>query len=176
MGKVWYHFRDRVSYLPSSYLTSPTPYSIFTKRPEFQTWLVEERKLNPETISKHQNKKEFARFIEDYNTATLPHEKYYHIDAYEKRMNALRAGEYLPPTDDQYDPAADIRAHQTRLKNQQTVLDSSSSSDTTFLTKERLLELRQVQHERNALGKMKILGMQVKQNMGVRMDGTMFDD
>jgi len=42
--------------------------SIFSKASEFQTWLVEERKINPETISKDQNKKEFARFIEDYNT------------------------------------------------------------------------------------------------------------
>jgi hypothetical protein len=42
--------------------------SIFTKGQEFHTWLVEERKINPETISKDQNKKEFARFMEDYNT------------------------------------------------------------------------------------------------------------
>ena len=42
--------------------------SIFTKEPEFRAWLVEERKLNPERMSKDQNKKEFARFVEDYNT------------------------------------------------------------------------------------------------------------
>jgi hypothetical protein len=42
--------------------------SIFTKGQEFHAWLVEERKINPETISKDQNKKEFARFMEDYNT------------------------------------------------------------------------------------------------------------
>jgi hypothetical protein len=42
--------------------------SIFTKGQEFHTWLVEERKINPETITKDANKKEFARFMEDYNT------------------------------------------------------------------------------------------------------------
>jgi len=41
---------------------------MFTKSQEFHTWLVEERKINPETISKDQSKKEFAKFVEDYNT------------------------------------------------------------------------------------------------------------
>jgi hypothetical protein len=44
--------------------------SIFTKEPEFRAWLVEERKMNPERMSKDQNKKEFARFVEDYNTGS----------------------------------------------------------------------------------------------------------
>jgi hypothetical protein len=43
-------------------------HSIFNKEQEFRAWLVEERKMNPERMSKDQNKKEFARFVEDYNT------------------------------------------------------------------------------------------------------------
>lgn len=42
--------------------------SIFTKSAEFHTWLVEERKINPETITKDQSKKEFAKYVEDFNT------------------------------------------------------------------------------------------------------------
>jgi hypothetical protein len=45
--------------------------SIFTKEPEFRAWLVEERKMNPERMSKDQSKKEFARFVEDYNTGAF---------------------------------------------------------------------------------------------------------
>jgi hypothetical protein len=48
--------------------TLTVAFSIFRKDQEFRTWLVEERKINPETISKEQEKKEFARFAEDYNT------------------------------------------------------------------------------------------------------------
>jgi hypothetical protein len=44
---------------------------------EFRAWLIEERMMNRETMSKEQEKKQFAIFVEDYNTATLPHEKYY---------------------------------------------------------------------------------------------------
>ncbi|EJF60762.1 hypothetical protein BD309DRAFT_871436 [Dichomitus squalens] len=142
--------------------------SLYNKEQEFRAWLVEERKINPETISKDQTKKEFARFVEDYNTATLPHEKFYNMDDYERRMSALRAGEYVPPSDDLYDPTADMRAHASNHKRRAVEHDS-------YMNKEQLMELRKVQNERIQAAKMKQLGMDVKQNMGVRMDGTMFD-
>jgi len=142
---------------------------IFVKGPEFSTWLVEERKINPETISKDQKKKEFARYVEDFNTATLPHEKYYHMEAYERRMSALRQGDFVPPPDDAYDPQADMKAIIGAHKKKPVEHES-------YLSKEQLLELRKVQNERIEAGKMKLLGMDIKQNMGVRMDGTMFDD
>ncbi|PPQ99193.1 hypothetical protein CVT26_014116 [Gymnopilus dilepis] len=135
---------------------------IFTKGTEFHTWLVEERKINPETISKDQEKKEFSRFVEDYNTATLPHEKYYNMEAYERRMAALRSGEYLPPADDSYDFNADMTAVRGAHKKK-------SADPETYLSRDQLMELRKV-------GRMKLLGMDVKQNFGVRMDGTNFDE
>ncbi|KAJ6497448.1 hypothetical protein C8R45DRAFT_822862 [Mycena sanguinolenta] len=159
---------------------------MFTKGQEFYTWLVEERKINPETISKDQNKKEFARFMEDYNTgmfsfflerqngqfnlpATLPDEKYYNMESYNRRMAALRQGEFVPPPDDSYDAQADMKAISGAHKKQVVEHDS-------YLSREQLMELRKVQHERVEVAKMKQLGMDVKQNMGVRMDGTAFDD
>ncbi|KAF5390320.1 hypothetical protein D9757_002976 [Collybiopsis confluens] len=142
---------------------------IFIKSSEFQIWLVEERKINPETISKDQNKKEFARFVEDYNTATLPHEKYYNMEAYDKRMAAMRAGEFLPPTDDHYDPSVDMKALSTAHKKQ------PGSESSTYLNKEHLMELRKVQNERVEAGKMKLLGMEIKQNMGVRWTEDILD-
>ncbi len=38
---------------------------------EFRAWLVEERTINPETISKDKERKEFSRFVEDFNTGEL---------------------------------------------------------------------------------------------------------
>ena len=43
-------------------------FSMHDKDAEFRAWLVEERKINPETMSKDATKKEFAKFIEDFNT------------------------------------------------------------------------------------------------------------
>ncbi|EIN06439.1 hypothetical protein PUNSTDRAFT_115014 [Punctularia strigosozonata HHB-11173 SS5] len=145
---------------------------MYSKDAEFRAWLVEERMINPETISKDNMKKEFARFAEDYNTATLPNEKYYDMARYEVRMAALRAGEFVPQGDgDTYDPMADVRALETE-RRRKTKGDADRES---YLNKEQLQELRKVQQERVQAGKMKILGMDIKQNMGVRMDGTMFD-
>lgn len=41
---------------------------MYEKEAEFRTWLVEERMINPEILSKDQTKKQFAKFVEDYNT------------------------------------------------------------------------------------------------------------
>ncbi|TFK20603.1 hypothetical protein FA15DRAFT_673340 [Coprinopsis marcescibilis] len=142
---------------------------IYSKVAEFQAWLIEERKVNPERITKDQEKKEFSRFVEDFNTATLPHEKYYNIDAYEKRMNALRQGEYLPPPEDSYDFEADMKAVKSSHKKKPVEQD-------TYLSREELMELRKVQQERTEIGKMKLLGMDIKSTYGVRMDSSNLDD
>ena len=89
-------------------------------------------------------------------------------------MTALRAGEYLPPTDDlsgsSYDPNADLRALQSASTSKR-----KRGEDETFMNREQLMELRKVQAERIEAGKMKLRGMDIKQNMGVRMDGSAFE-
>jgi hypothetical protein len=63
------------------------------------------------------------------------------METYERRMNAMRAGEFVPPADDAYDADADMRAHQNNLKR--PTVESES-----YLDKEQLQELRRVQRER----------------------------
>ncbi|KAF8515317.1 hypothetical protein BU17DRAFT_76838 [Hysterangium stoloniferum] len=143
---------------------------IYTKEAEFRSWLVEECKTNPEIMSKEQTKKQFARFVEDYNTATLPHEKFYNMQRYEARMSLLRNGEFVPQGDeDTYDPNADFRAHSSAHKR--TAVERES-----YLSKEQLHDLRRVQHERVEIAKRKQLGLEIKQSLGVRMDGNAFDE
>lgn len=125
--------------------------------------------MNPETVSNSTSRKEFSRFVEDYNTATLPHEKFYNMEAYEARMAAVRSGEFVPPPSDAYDPARDMAAHKSSLRK---APDPDSES---YLSREQLMELRKVGNERIEAAKMKLLGMDVKQTMGVRMDGSSFD-
>lgn len=145
-----------------------TETDLYNKDQEFRAWLLEEAKINPESISKDQTRKQFAKFVEEFNTATLPHEKYYDLPNYEARMSLLRSGETLPDTSG-YDPAADLAAHRSSHKK-------SAREQESFLSKEHLQELRRVQNERVQIGKMKVLGLDVKQNMGVRMDGSQFDE
>ena len=48
---------------------------MFAKQQEFYLWLMEVKKTNPETLPRFETKKMFETFMEDYNTATLPHKK-----------------------------------------------------------------------------------------------------
>jgi hypothetical protein len=139
---------------------------MYNKEAEFRTWLVEERMINPETITKDQNKKEFAKFVEDFNTgmyshsrplflssssnrsphptATLPHKKYYDMYKYEREMNMLRSGETLPLEEETYDPNKDLAAHKSSLRK--PVAETES-----YLSVDQLKELRRVQQERVAV-------------------------
>ncbi|EJT97044.1 hypothetical protein DACRYDRAFT_85484 [Dacryopinax primogenitus] len=135
---------------------------MYIKDEEFRSWLVEERFLNPEILSKENTKKEFGRFMEDYNTGTLPHEKYYNFRAYEHRMNALRAGETLPDQGT-YDPEKDLADMRASRKKPEKDKES-------FLSVAELRELQKVERERTQIGKMKSMGLEVKPSMGVRMD------
>jgi hypothetical protein len=56
-------------------------------------------------------------------------------------MAALRQGEFVPPPDDSYDPQADLKAIIGAHKKK--VVEHES-----YLSKEQLMELRKVQHER----------------------------
>lgn len=49
---------------------------MFAKQQEFYSWLQEIKNVNPETLPKFETRKMFDDYMEDYNTATLPHKKY----------------------------------------------------------------------------------------------------
>ena len=61
-----------------------------SKVSEFQQWATEIKKVNVEALAKWEEKELFAEFMEDYNTGTLPHRKYYDLMAF-AREKALRA-------------------------------------------------------------------------------------
>lgn len=60
---------------------------------------------------------------------------------YERRMEAMRSGEFVPPANDSYDPRADMKAINNAHKKKPKESDS-------YMSKEQLQELRRVQNER----------------------------
>ena len=65
-----------------------------SKVSEFQQWATEVKKVNIEAMAKWEEKELFAEFVEDYNTGTLPHRKYYDLMAYaqQKAIKAAKRG------------------------------------------------------------------------------------
>ena len=49
---------------------------MFVKQQEFYCWLQEVKNISAETLPKFETRKMFEDYMEDYNTATLPHKKY----------------------------------------------------------------------------------------------------
>lgn len=78
--------------------------------------------------------------MENYNTSTLPHDKYYDLAAYESKMNSLRMGETIS-NDDTYDFNKDMLAIQSQHKR--VVVETA-----TYLDKSKLEALRKLQNER----------------------------
>ncbi|KAH8927748.1 hypothetical protein BT69DRAFT_1307431 [Atractiella rhizophila] len=136
---------------------------IFEKEAEFRLWLVEERFINPETLPKSKEKELFRTFVEDYNTATLPHSKYYSLASHSAQLSALRMGESLVSTSETYDARADEEALRKSFRRERKEEDS-------FRSREELEQLRRIERERVERAKMERLGMEVKASMGVRYD------
>ena len=65
-----------------------------SKISEFQQWATEVKRVDIEALAKWEEKELFAEFMEDYNTGTLPHRKYYDLMAYaqQQAMKAAKKG------------------------------------------------------------------------------------
>ena len=64
----------------------------YGKREEFNAWLTEVKGCNTERVKGAEEKALFREYVEDYNTATLPSEKYYNLEVRVRRTRlCLRA-------------------------------------------------------------------------------------
>ncbi|KAI8812263.1 hypothetical protein BJ742DRAFT_673880 [Cladochytrium replicatum] len=134
---------------------------MYKKDGEFRQWLVEIKHISPEMLNTRQTKEYFSEYVEDYNTATLPHEKYYDIDKWDRQVQLLRES----GRDDPSESFIDIM-HE-HMKNRSKQMRASQSTPQLQMTKEQLLELKRVQEERVAAEKLRKLGVKVKDSMGV---------
>ena len=67
---------------------------MYEKQEEFLAWLTEVKGVSQEACGQREMKEHFSTFCEDYNTATLPSEKYYNLKAwYVKDQNRKAAEE-----------------------------------------------------------------------------------
>ncbi|KAG2450160.1 hypothetical protein HYH02_000262 [Chlamydomonas schloesseri] len=63
----------------------------YAKRNEFILWALEVKKTDVENLGKFEERDLFKDYMEDYNTGTLPHRKYYDLEAYERARAAKAA-------------------------------------------------------------------------------------
>ena len=63
------------------------------KQEEFLAWLSEHKGVNQEALRPWELKEHFSSYVEDFNTATLPHEKYYNLRTWYAKDLARRQRE-----------------------------------------------------------------------------------
>ncbi|GAX75385.1 hypothetical protein CEUSTIGMA_g2829.t1 [Chlamydomonas eustigma] len=69
------------------------------KSSEFILWALEVKKVDLETLPKNDERELFRDYIEEYNTASFPHRKYYNLESYEKYKAAKRAAKGIKESD-----------------------------------------------------------------------------
>ncbi|KAK9824690.1 hypothetical protein WJX72_012426 [[Myrmecia] bisecta] len=69
---------------------------MYAKRAEFLMWATEYKKVDVELLPKAEEKDLFRSYMEDFNTGTLPHKKYYNLDVYEAQQAAKAAKKGRP--------------------------------------------------------------------------------
>lgn len=66
---------------------------MYDKQEEFLAWLTEHKGVPQEACGQREMKEHFATFCEDYNTATLPSEKYYNLKTWYLKDQQRQASE-----------------------------------------------------------------------------------
>jgi len=129
---------------------------------------MEVKKLNPETIPQTKMKEHFVGFMEDYNTVTMPHEKFYNLDKWEERQRAIRMGEPLPEAKP---GSVNLMNDEEQLRMMQRDRRKTNllSQPQTYMTHGQLQELRKVAHERVEADKLRKMGFDAG-SRGVRYE------
>ena len=95
------------------------------KEPEFRAWLEEVKRVNLESVTKHDEREYFKEYAEDYNTNTLPGEKFYNLDRWAvaeaaRRAAADAAGETRAEERLTFDDEAERKAELARQRAERT--------------------------------------------------------
>lgn len=80
------------------------------KRPEFMAWALDVKKADVESLARWEERDLFKEFMEEFNTGSLPHRKYYDLDAYARQKRAkemAKAAERAGKGGAGFDAAAD---------------------------------------------------------------------
>jgi len=89
--------------------------------------------------------------------ATLPHEKYYDMESYERKMDLIKSGALALEDIKGYDPVQDLQSHSKSMKSAlaqkercASCLEGEAITDTSFsyLSKAQVEELRDIQRQR----------------------------
>lgn len=143
------------------------------KAQEFYLWLREVKKVEPEAQPDYHLTELFEDFVEDYITATMPHEKYYNVETWEAKEMKKR-GKMDKATLEALEAKKEKDLGSFSLLSEQSNANRSQRRTSKLkMSTNELLEMQRVMRERMDNQKKKELGFDVDENKGVRTASMM---
>ena len=154
--------------------------SYYSKEDEFRAWLQDIKHISPEVLSNRDQKEYFSEFAEDFNTVTLPSEKYYNLAKYEADELSQSMSQKSKSRQ-----VVDLSKDEENMKMERkhdrvtTSISGSGSSGgkplisnsvEPTMTRTQLLELKRVTEERIHAEKLRIMRVPTKKSMGTRYE------
>ena len=121
---------------------------MYEKKEEFMRWLVEVKDKQPSMLSQRDERELFSEYCEDYNTCTLPDEKYYNIAAWEME-EARRRG--VKSRQDLYDLDAGMTDEEKAALERRRLRDAERTRVEDARTRALMMELKRAKREDSAL-------------------------
>ncbi|ORX78838.1 hypothetical protein BCR32DRAFT_206417 [Anaeromyces robustus] len=139
---------------------------MYTKEAEFRCWLIEVKNISVESLPPSGMKQYFAEYMEDYNTATLPHIKYYNLDKYEMEERKKNN-----PWDDFHGESSSMTdILQDEKRHRQLNKSKRATASSIMMTEDQLKDLKKIYDERVAADRLKKMGYEPKSSMGIRYE------
>ena len=118
---------------------------LYSRGAEFGCWLLEVKSLHREALSRREERELFAEFCEDFNTATLPSDKYYDLEAWSRREREAAAG----PASAAASASASGLSDEERLRHVRRLREEEGRRR---VEDERLREMKRVLEQAKAAG------------------------
>ena len=118
------------------------------KQEEFLAWLTEVKGVPQEACGRRELQEHFSSFVEDYNTATMPSDKYYNLRAWwlkeQARIQREGASSASGPSaaferttfDDEAERRAELQRERSKQEHARTMLIAKSMSDASGLVQD----------------------------------------
>ncbi|KAI9138091.1 hypothetical protein BKA69DRAFT_1093849 [Paraphysoderma sedebokerense] len=107
--------------------------------------------------------------MEDYNTATLPHVKYYDIEKWDREQRLKRQRADLRALQDDEEMTIDFSRDEENIRKQHRA-GMTIQQPTMTMSTEQVLELKRIQEERVAADKLRKMGYKPSSNLGIRYE------
>uniref|UniRef100_H3HB92 Uncharacterized protein n=1 Tax=Phytophthora ramorum TaxID=164328 RepID=H3HB92_PHYRM len=99
------------------------------KSVSFQAWLRDVKKMGEFNGPKWEAMELFKEYMKDYNTCTLPHEKYYDIEKYEMKLYQKQQRKALTKQKGASDKAVDTLADEERVRRERQTAREKKEQD-----------------------------------------------